>query len=539
MPIPFPFDFKNPDYNEVYEWRAERLRRIRENPEEMLPVLDAFYRDNPWQFITDWGVTHDPRNVERGLPAFIPFVLFPRQEEWVQWLLARWQSQEHGLTDKSRDGGLSWLMIGAAFSIGRSYEGMSIGFGSRKEEYVDSTKNPKAIFFRMRMFIKNLPREFRGGFDPKKHAAHMRIEIPDSHSTITGEAGDNIGRGDRAGIFLLDESAYIERPQLVDASLSQTTNCRIDVSSVNGSANPFAEKRHRYPPHQVFTLHWRQDPRKTEEWYAKQCAVLDAVIVAQEIDINYAASVDRIVIPSEWIQAAIDSHIKLGFSATGKRSSSLDVADTGKDENANAARHGILLRQADGWSGQGSDIFATTALAFMHCDDYGTDELIYDADGLGAGVRGDARTLNVGRTRKLEIVAFWGSGAVVNPDEPIPSALPIDEPEDITPDRTNADFFANAKAQAWWELRMRFRRTFLAVTTGRKFDPDDLISLSGTLPALTKLCMELAQPTWTQNNVGKILIDKQPDGTRSPNLADSVMMLYAPRQEQPRGFFDM
>lgn len=537
--IPFPFDFRNPDYNEVYEWRAERLSRIRADPDGTLPALNAFYKDNPAQFITDWGVTHDPRNVERGLPAFIPFILFPRQDEWVQWLVECWKSQEHGLTDKSRDGGLSWLMIGAAFSLARSYEGMSIGFGSRKEEYVDSTKNPKAIFFRMRMFIKNLPKEFRGGFDPKKHAAHMRIEIPESHSTITGEAGDNIGRGDRAGIFLLDESAYIERPQLVDASLSQTTNCRIDVSSVNGSANPFAEKRQRYPEHRVFTLHWRQDPRKDEAWYAKQCAVLDAIIVAQEIDINYAASVDRIVIPSEWVQAAIDAHVKLGIVPSGKRMSSLDVADTGKDKNANAARHGILLRQCDGWSGQGTDIFATTARAFMHCDDYGTDELIYDADGLGAGVRGDARTLNVGRTRKLEIVAFWGSGAVVNPEDPIPSALPIDEPEDITPDRTNADFFGNAKAQAWWELRMRFRRTFLAVTTGRKFDPDDLISIEGTLPELTKLCMELSQPTWLQNNVGKILIDKQPDGTVSPNLADSVMMLYAPRQEQPRGFFDM
>jgi hypothetical protein len=28
--------------------------------------------------------------------------------------------------------------------------------------------------------------------------------------------------------------------------------------------------------------------------------------------------------------------------------------------------------------------------------------------------------------------------------------------------------------------------------------------------------------------VGKILVDKQPEGTKSPNLADSVMINYAP-----------
>jgi len=28
MPIPFPFDFKNPDYAQVFEWRMERRHRI-------------------------------------------------------------------------------------------------------------------------------------------------------------------------------------------------------------------------------------------------------------------------------------------------------------------------------------------------------------------------------------------------------------------------------------------------------------------------------------------------------------------------------
>jgi hypothetical protein len=30
MPLPFPFDFKKPDYQQVFEWRLERLQRIRQ-----------------------------------------------------------------------------------------------------------------------------------------------------------------------------------------------------------------------------------------------------------------------------------------------------------------------------------------------------------------------------------------------------------------------------------------------------------------------------------------------------------------------------
>lgn len=84
MTLPFAFDFRNPDYAQVFAWRAERLERLRAKP-ELLPALLAHYRDNPAQMIIDWGCTFDPRNAERGLPPIIPFILFPKQIEWVDW----------------------------------------------------------------------------------------------------------------------------------------------------------------------------------------------------------------------------------------------------------------------------------------------------------------------------------------------------------------------------------------------------------------------------------------------------------------------
>lgn len=517
--------------------RLALLAKLRKNP-ELVPMMKAYYKANPAQFIDDWGVTFDPRNIAKGLPSLVPFRLFPKQRDWVEWALTMWATHESGLTEKSRDTGVSWLAISLSCTLCMLHDGVAVGFGSRKEEYVDKLDGPKSLFFKARMFMQYIPREFRGSWDRTKHAPHMRIIFPDSGSVITGEAGDNIGRGDRASLYFVDESAHIERPELVEASLAATTDCRIDISSVKGMANPFAVKRHSWPAHRIFTFHWRHDPRKTQAWYDALPSKLDAVTIAQEVDINYSASVSGVVIPNEWIQAAIDAHIKLGITPTGKRRGALDVADEGKDKNAFCGAHGILVEFVEEWTGKGSDLFDTTAKAFAICTAEGYTAFRYDADGLGAGVRGDARKLNEGRVKALDVDPFRGSGAVLNPEAKIPT---IDnDPGRDTEERLNKDYFANSKAQAWWNLRMRFLRTYRAVTLGHPVtNPDDLISISSRIPLLTQLTMELSQPTYSENGAGKMLINKQPDGTKSPNLADSVMIVCAPSEQKPRGFFDV
>ena len=57
---------------------------------------------------------------------------------------------------------------------------------------------------------------------------------------------------------------------------------------------------------------------------------------------------------------------------------------------------------------------------------------------------------------------------------------------------------------------------------------DDIISIDPELPELLQLQMELSQPTYKLNNAGKIIVEKAPDGTRSPNLADAVMITFNP-----------
>jgi len=512
------FDWQNPDYSAVFHERARRLRWIREDRANRLPPLIAYYRENPAAFINDWGVTFDPRNADIRLPTTIPFLLFDKQTAWVQWVIDHWRSRTPGLTEKSRECGISWLAVATACTLCLFHEGIAIGFGSRKEEYVDKLDSPKSLFYKARMFLANLPPEFLGGWNHKTDAPHMRIKFPGTKSTITGEAGDGIGRGDRQSIYFVDEAAFLERPQLVEASLSQTTNCRIDVSSVNGMGNVFQVKRHSGKV-DVFVFDWRDDPRKNQAWYDKQVAELDPVTVAQEIDRDYAASVTGVLIPNAWIQSAIGAAEKLGIAPHGSRHGAFDVADEGVDANAFAGVHGILLEDLDEWYGKGSDIMQSTARVFGRCEGQGYDSFRFDSDGLGASVRGDARVINEARLAAgkstVTAVAFRGSEAVIEPER-----------EDEK-GRKNEDFFANRKAQEWWRLRQRFRMTHAAVMGEAGWDADNLISIRPGLPLLTKLTGELSQPTFSLTNAGKIIIDKAPDGTRSPNLADVVMIAYS------------
>lgn len=525
MPIPFPFDWKNPDYVQVYQWRVDRLQKLRKEP-ALLAGVKSYYKDHPAQFIIDWGQTFDPRNVERGLPSAIPFLLFPKQEEWVDWFVERWLAREPGLTEKTRDMGMSWLTVSLAATICLFRQGVVAGFGSRKEEYVDKIGDPKSLFWKARQFLKGLPVEFRGGWDEKKHAPHMRIMIPETGSAITGESGDGIGRGDRTSFYIVDESAFLERPQLIDASLSATTNCRQDVSTPNGRNNPFAEKRFSGRI-KVFTFHWRDDPRKDQAWYDKQVAELDSVTVAQEIDIDYAASVEGVLIPSAWVQAAVDAHKKLGIEPTGERVSALDVADEGKDKNAFSSRDGIVVDFLEEWSGKDSDIYASVQRAFDLCDSLGCINFRYDSDGLGSGVRGDARVINESRTvygrQNIESIPYRGSAAVTEPER------------ELVEKRKNKDLFANEKAKSWWSVRIRFQNTYRAVVKGMPFNPDEIVSLSSSIENLGRLTSELSQVTYTKNGVGKIIVDKAPDGMASPNSADSVVILFA--KLKGKGFF--
>lgn len=531
------FDWRNPDYLPVWKMRDARLRMLRKDP-ALLAKVRVYYRDHIDDLINDWGVTVDPRVAAKKRRAIMPMLLWPKQREYVRWLQSRVNASEHGVVVKSRDVGISWLAMGFSIGLCIAIDDVSIGFGSEKEDKVDRSGDPDCLFYKGRLFLQYLPVEFRGGFTLKNHSAHMRLTFPNTGASITGEAGNNIGRGGRKIVYFVDESAHIPNPKAIDASLSANTEIRIDMSSVNGMANSFAERAHNSDiPRFDFAL--EDDPRRDAAYWIKKRASLDPVIFASEYLRDFSASIEGQVIPSVWVQSALDAHKLLGLAVpSGGKEGALDVADAGKDYNAFGVRQQWLVHMVKQWKGSADlDIYHSVENAFALSDMNGLDGFYYDADGLGAGVRGDARKINEAREgRELSVEPFRGSGEVHAPEEIVEGT-----------ERTALDFFENAKAQAWWALRQRFQWTHRVIEAFKSGDGSwrvDLeqfaekgISIAKDFEHRARLVIELSQPVWMLSKNGKWMVDKCPVGTKtevrqaivSPNLADTVMMLYAPR----------
>ena len=518
----------------VFKWRQQELIKLRKS-EVMLYGAKAFYGTRPVDFICDWVDTYDPRLADDDMPMRLPFQLFDRQKDLVEFLLACIKGKAPGLIEKCRDAGATWVCCGFSVWLWLYMPGASVGWGSRKEDLVDKMGDPDSIFEKMRMIIDGLPAEFLPhGFAYAKHCRYMKIINPENGATITGEGGDNIGRGGRKLIYFKDESAHYERPEKIEAALSANTNVPIDISSVNGLGNVFHRKREsgieweggEANPKRanVFVFDYRDHPAKDEEWYERQREKAEAEgllhIFAQEVERNYAAAVEGVVIPAEWVKSAIGAAEKLGFDGGGAWFAALDVADEGRDTNAWAARKGVILKDIAEWAARDTGVTARNTVERARV--YPSIDVQYDVIGVGAGVKSEINRLNDEEAlpRGVNFVAWDAGASPLNPDDNI---IP-DDPTSMI----NKDFFENLKAQGWWELRRRFEKTHNAVKDGVDHPVDELISICPDLPKLRQLEKELSQPTMDRSKRGKLLINKTPEGTNSPNLADSVMMAFWP-----------
>lgn len=548
-PVPHDSAHWPPDYSAIYLWRIKTLQTLMQDF-SMLLSAKAYYSNHAAEFIMDWMDTYDPRkspnnaNPEQRGEKWMPFVFFERQKDVIDFFESCSKDQESGLIEKCRDFGLTWLAC--AYSVWRwlFIKDDAIGWGSRKESLVDRSGDPDSIFEKMRLIIRRLPAIWLpAGFNWARHTTFMKIINPENGAVIAGEAGDNIGRGGRRSCYFLDEAAYIERPEKVEASLGDNTNVRFDISSVNGIGNVFHRRREHgieWSPGaeipkgyiRVFVADWRDHPLKTQEWYDLRKSRYEregmAHIFAQEVDRNYSAAISNVVIPYEWIEKAVDAHIKVPYFAeafkehTGEYTAGLDVADEGGDRNALTIREWVVWRYVDEWGERDPGI--TTRKAIMACRPYsGHISCQYDSIGVGAGVKTEYNRLVEEKVISRYEIPFipWNAGAsVVNPYERI---IPNDNDS-----LKNKDFFDNLKAQAWWSLRTRFYKTYKAVTEGAIYPASELISLDSSMRLLEQLKKELAQPTRGQSSRLKMLIEKKPNGMKSPNLADSGVQAFFP-----------
>ncbi|MBD3224936.1 MAG: hypothetical protein GF313_09410 [Caldithrix sp.] len=312
-------------------YRAELYNNMTDNPEvalleKTLCLMDydpsaseptgiiRFFENHLW--------THEPRGhilnmygKEFMKTSALPFLLFDFQKRAVLEICNHIDIGRDILIDKSRDMGISWLIIGGVllYYWWKPDSGNDFLAGSRKLEYVDKKGATDTLFEKFRYNLYRLhPSMFPAGFNENKHDNVAYINNPDSGSYMKGEANNaNFATSGRYKAIFADEfSKWEETDGQAWTSMGDSSPCRIVVSTPWGMGRKFANLRFSEAI-DVLTFHWSEHPikgagkwrgehpfKKSKDvwlsaWYLDECERRKddyLTNIGQELDIDYLSS---------------------------------------------------------------------------------------------------------------------------------------------------------------------------------------------------------------------------------------------------------
>ena len=284
-------------------------------------------------------------------------------------------------------------------------------------------------------------------------------------------------------MYFKDESAFYERPERIEAALSQNSDVKIDISTPNGNGNPFYQKRFGGEI-DVFTFHWKDDPRKDQAWYDRQRRLLDPVVLAQEVDISYDASVDNVLISGDIVDAAMRRRPSEIAQGRHPVLLAVDVARFGSDRTVLATREG---RIASGFQihekldtmqivGEVMNVVGTVAVSVIFVDE----------TGIGAGV--------VDRLRELlplgMVIGVNFGGKAHEPNK-----------------------YHNKRAEMWGRMRDWFEEETVSIPNSPVIKTD-LCGLQYKFNSNSQLVLESKE-------------DAKKRGVKSPDIGDALAMTFA------------
>ncbi|HEY9296612.1 MAG TPA: hypothetical protein VIQ31_09595, partial [Phormidium sp.] len=395
------------------------------------------------------------------------------------------------------------------------------------------------IFEKLRIILRHLPPwMLPPGFNWKKHDKFMRLVNPANDAVITGEGGDSMGRGGRNTVYFVDEAAYIARADVVDAALVKNTNTVIYVSTPpkDPTGNSFVTKRNS-GKYSVFTFPYQDNLSYSQADYEKDREVLDPVVFAREINLDYSGGTENVLIPTLHVDAAIhlgkllgldDSsaanyddtfHAKVAsnlitrmtrFEATGNvKTAALDVAYSGSSKNVFGVRDGICLILIEAWRDTGTTESAWRAIEL--CKAFGVNQFVYDNIGVGAGIAG---VLESAEGIFFNHLGFNGNYECTN------------EVWDEFGGRESSEVFKNLRAECAWKLRLRFEKTYEFLYKNKQHPLSELIAI----PNHVDLRNQLSAPKYLYTDRGEIRVESKKEmkrrGIESPDYFDMCMMVF-------------
>lgn len=294
------------------------------SPERAADVVFLCKKDPLW-YINTFVWTLDSRKH----PSKLPFITYPYQDDAILDIVnliktvqaSRPKRRDERCIEKSRDMGATWVILAALDWYWRFFSDMKFLLLSRKEEEVDDSAEDKALFQKLDFINKHMP----GYLMPPIQRLAMRLKNLENGSSFVGESTNkNAGRSNRVTAIVLDEFAAVENGAEINKATAHVTYCRIFNSTVQGNHTEFS--RIRKSGIQKIRMHWSQHPEKNKglytsvvgaleqfhlrvldgdeipgypyildgkvrsPWYDAECLLLPPDVIAQELDIDDAAS---------------------------------------------------------------------------------------------------------------------------------------------------------------------------------------------------------------------------------------------------------
>lgn len=297
------------------KYRSELLE-LCERDQEAAGLVKNICRQDILFWINCFCWTKDQRKSNDVLP----FICYDFQStDVIKNIESHINNKKDLLIEKTRDMGVSWMILFVFTHKWLFESGSDFRVGSRKEEYVDKLNDIDTLIEKVRFNLKRQPSWMLSrNFNYDDHLGYMRIINPENGNAIVGEsANPNFGSGGRRKAILLDEFSKWDN-SIAEAAWTATadvTPSRIVCSTPLGSANKFAilasgtkEKIDK------LTLHWTLHPEKSKSVYE--------IIGDQKVPIK-----DSKTAFDKWIKERSTLRIRSPwYDAEAKRRSESDLA---------------------------------------------------------------------------------------------------------------------------------------------------------------------------------------------------------------------
>ena len=276
---------KDPEANK--QWRINLIQEANNN-KELQSLLIAKCTEDIIFFLNAFGWTYDPRIS----PSEVPFITYDYQDVHIREQIQCIEDEVDSCTEKSRDMGFSWMIIGIQVQ-GFLFKKWASLYGSYKEDYVDEQGNMDSHFERIRFMLNKLPAWMKPNDLVSKY---MNISSEKLGCSISGDAGQNFGTGGRRKFAVLDEFALWQHDKKAFRKTADIAPCRIFGGTPEGRFNVYGKIMTSHKDYEDLSikrlrLHWQSHPLKDGEWYLKEQQKRTKLDIAKELDISYDESV--------------------------------------------------------------------------------------------------------------------------------------------------------------------------------------------------------------------------------------------------------